>query len=277
MFDKSKCIKSNNKNTCFDEKSLKFIADILHKTGNKINYDKPLYSQINKILKKTGGCKNEKCWLTMDSLIDNLSEKQLLHLKSNFKPPMPETWKNDHDKWLNTVDIESVLNRYMLQEPSFYSYGAVPIDSFDENICINDLCKFDLKKHISKGHSKIGLIYNTDKFGESGQHWISLYIDINKSNYKNPCIYFFDSYGTKPPKNVNEFAKYVIDQGSTNNINFKYTYNDKQHQTKGGECGVYCLHFLTYMKNGGNFDNYIKNKRDDEYMNKFRKYFYDPL
>ena len=59
------------------------------------------------------------------------------------------------------------------------------------------------------------------------------------------------------------------------NIDFKYTYNDKSHQKGGGECGIYCLHFITYMKNGGNFEKYINNEKDEKYMNKFRKYFYD--
>lgn len=279
MFDSSKCIISDKKktNTCYDEESLKIIANILKKSGHKINYDKSLHSQIKKILNKSGNCKNEKCWLTIDGLINDLSESELLRLKSNFKPPMPDSWKKDHDKWLNTVDLENVLNRYMLTDSSFFSYGALPIDSFDKNICINDLCKFNLKNHILKGHEKIGIIYNTDEYGESGEHWICLYIDINKINFKEPCIYFFDSYGSKPPQNVNEFAQHIINQGLENSIDFKYTYNNKQHQTKGGECGIYCLHFLTHMKGGGNFKDYIENKRDDEYMNKFRKYFYDPL
>ena len=48
--------------------------------------------------------------------------------------------------------------------------------------------------------------------------------------------------------NGQSICVYVIRQGPSEiNIPFLYTYNDKQHQSSGGECGVYCLHFLTYM------------------------------
>lgn len=277
MFDSSKCITSgkNKKNTCYDDKSLNLIANILIKSGYNIKKNNKLYPQIKKILTENSSCRDEKCWLTIDKLIDGLSVKQLKMLKSNFKPPMPTSWKKNKEEWLSTIDIENVLNRYMEQDETFFSYGALPIDSFDENICINDLCKFDLKKHINDKKDKIAIVYNTDEYGEPGQHWICLYIDILKKNFKESCIYFFDSYGDKPPKNINEFVKTLIDQGKNLNIDFKYTYNDKSHQKGGGECGIYCLHFITYMKNGGNFEKYINNKKDEKYMNKFRKYFYD--
>jgi hypothetical protein len=280
MFNSDKCITSGEekKNTCYDDKSLLLITKILNKQGYKININndsKKIYSEIKKILSKIGTCKDEMCWLTMDSLIQNLSKKELNKLKSNFKPPKPESWNKDNDKWLTTEDIEKILNRYMNVDNKFYSYGALPIDSFDKKICINKLCDFNLKKHIDDKKEKIAIVYNTDEHGEPGQHWISLYIDVMGNNLKDPCIYFFDSYGDKPPEEINEFVQNVMDQGKNNGIDFKYTYNDKQHQMSGGECGIYCLHFITYMKDKGNFKTYINNKKSDKYMNKFRNYFYD--
>ena len=282
MYNSKKCLKTKKnklKNTCYNKKSLLLISKILNKNGYKINTKQApskIYTEIKNILSNVGHCKDEKCWLTMDSLINNLSKKELNLLKSNFKPPMPEDWKRDSGKWLTTIDIENVLNRYMELDENFYSYGALPIDSFKKKICINKLCNFNLNDHIEKKHEKIAIVYNTDEYGEDGQHWISLFIDINGKNFNKPCIYFFDSYGDKPPQEINEFVDNVMKQGSLKNIDFKYTYNDQKHQTGGGECGVYCIHFITYMKGGGNFEKYIKHKKNQTYMNKFRKYFYDP-
>lgn len=276
MYDATDCITNKNtKETCFSEKSLTLISNILKKQGFQINETRKLYPQIKKIIKQISTCKNEKCWLSINLLVQNLSNKEMKLLKSNFKPDMPESWKTDKEKWLTTVDIDKVLNRYMENDKTCFTYGALPIDSFDKDICVNDLCKFYLQTHINNGIEKISIVYNTDEYGESGQHWICIYIDIFKKNLDVPCIYFFDSYGDKPPERVNEFATFVIQQGKQLNIPFQYTYNDKQHQTSGGECGVYCLHFITHMLDGGNFKQYVEKKKDEEYMNKFRSYFYD--
>ena len=53
-----------------------------------------------------------------------------------------------------------------------------------------------------------------------------------------------------------------------------FLYNDIQHQQKNTECGIYCLHFLETMLKGKNFKQYIKNKNNDEYMEKFRNYYF---
>lgn len=276
MYDANDCITNKKSNgTCFSDKSLQLISNVFKKQGYVIHDKRKLYPQIKKILKEISTCKDEKCWLSINLLVQHLSKKDMKVLKSNFKPDMPESWKKDKETWLTTVDIDNVLNRYMENDNKYFTYGALPIDSFDKNICVNDLCKFDLKTHIDNGIEKISIVYNTDEYGESGQHWICVYIDISKNNLQIPCIYFFDSYGDKPPQRVNEFANNVIQQGKTVNIPFQYTYNDKQHQSSGGECGVYCLHFITYMLGGGNFKHYVDKKKDETYMNKFRSYFYD--
>ena len=41
----------------------------------------------------------------------------------------------------------------------------------------SNLCKFDLKEHLSKGEDKIGVVFNTDDHDEPGEHWVSMYID----------------------------------------------------------------------------------------------------
>ena len=55
-----------------------------------------------------------------------------------------------------------------------------------------------------------------------------------------------------------------------------FLFNDIKHQHNNTECGVYCLHFLVSMLQGKDFKKYIKNKRSDEQMEKFRKIFFIP-
>jgi hypothetical protein len=278
MFKSEKCTE-NSSISCYDLESLLIIANALNNIGYKININvknkKTLYNKIKKILNEISNCKDEECWLKINGLIDILTEDQLKKLKANFKPQIPISWDKNKDEWLSTVDIDKILNRYKYTDKNFHSFGAIPIDSLKDDVCTNDLCDFDLNKFISEDKYKIGIVYNTEKHNEDGQHWIGLYLDLKGLNFNNnPCIYFFDSYGEKPPEQVNKFSSEVISQGKDLNIEIDYAYNDKQHQSRGGECGVYCLHFLTYMKNGGNFDKYISEKKDDDYMHKFRYYFY---
>ena len=75
-------------------------------------------------------------------------------------------------------------------------------------------------------------------------------------------------------KVVNTMIEKVKEQGDKNGIVFTYFCNDIPHQSGSTECGIYSLHFLTYMTEGGNFKNYITNKKSDEYMEKFRNIFF---
>ena len=54
----------------------------------------------------------------------------------------------------------------------------------------------------------------------------------------------------------------------------EFLYNDIQHQKKNTECGIYSLHFITSMLEGGEFKDYIKNIKRDDYMEKYRYFYY---
>ena len=115
------------------------------------------------------------------------------------------------------------------------------------------------------------MVFNTDPHNKSGEHWISLYIDCIGKNINHPCIYFFDSVGNPPPKQIKDF---IDDTRGKSNKDYTYIENDVSHQSGNTECGIYCLHFLTYMINGGNFMKYIKNKKNDKFMEKYRTIFF---
>ena len=87
----------------------------------------------------------------------------------------------------------------------FYFYGAVPIDF--HKCSVSDLCSFNMKKHLKKGKTKIGIVFNTDPSNKDGKHWISMYIDLIGHNLdSNPGIYYFDSFGRKPPEEILKLA-----------------------------------------------------------------------
>ena len=97
---------------------------------------------------------------------------------------------------------------------------------------------------------KIGFIFNLDRSGESGSHWVSLFSDLEKNR-----IYFFDSVGDHPMREVvtlmdriEEFCK------KNNNIPIDRQYNKKKHQHGNSECGVYSVSFILRLLDGETFD-----------------------
>ena len=283
MDNKSKCspIKGNNCITCIDEDIIKDIAIIFNK---KLNGDiditkspKSIHKDILKILKDNNKNSNETILLSMNTIIEELPKEKLERFTKSFKPKMPKSWKNNKNEWLSNIDIEKVLKQYSEAYPEFHLHGPTAIDFKlkEGNICkVDDLCKFNLKNHLNNKETKLGFVFNTDPHNESGEHWISLYVDCKGVNLNVPTIYFFDSTGAPPPKEVEELINIIIEQGKKENINFTYLCNDIQHQTGNTECGIYTIHFIIYMVEGKDFYDYIKKKKSDEYIEKFRNIFF---
>ena len=77
---------------------------------------------------------------------------------------------------------------------------------------------------------KGNFIINLDDSHSNGTHWVAM---INKNNE----IYYFDSFGLPPPREVTNLKKECI-------------YNTSQYQAKTSVlCGYYCLYFLKNLKN----------------------------
>tara|TARA_B110001469_G_C9624583_1_gene311622 strand:- start:608 stop:1465 length:858 start_codon:yes stop_codon:yes gene_type:complete len=283
MNHKSKCapIKGDDCDTCIDGDIIKDIAIIFNKKMNaNIDINKSpniIHKDILKILKANNKTSNETVLLSMNTIIGELSKEKLERFTNSFKPKKPIEWKNNKNEWLSNIDIEKVLKQYSEAYPGFHLHGPTAIDFKlkEGNICkVDDLCKFNLKKHLNNKETKLGFVFNTDPHNESGEHWISLYVDCKGENLDVPTIYFFDSTGDSPPTEVEELINIIIEQGKKENINFTYLCNDIQHQTGNTECGIYTIHFIIYMVEGNNFYDYIKNKKSDEYIEKFRNIFF---
>tara|TARA_B100001769_G_C21747396_1_gene409610 strand:- start:4 stop:624 length:621 start_codon:yes stop_codon:yes gene_type:complete len=190
----------------------------------------------------------------------------------SFKPQMPKEWVKNYNEWLSTFEIEDCLEQHLDADKSFYFYGAVPIDF--SKCSVSDLCSFDIKKHLDKGETKIGIVFNTDPSTKDGQHWISLYMDLGKHNNDYPGIYYFDSFGRKPPKEIKELIKKTQNQGQKCNCEPYYFYNDYSYQKRNSQCGMYAIHFIKKMLEGLSFEEYLNTKLTDKHMIDLRKDYF---
>lgn len=221
-------------------------------------------------------CKQESCWLK------HLMEKNLNNelLQYTFAPKSPYSWKENPTTWLNSLDIENVMIQYEKKYSNFEFIGPSPIDFNTKKLygeCVwNELCNFNLKSKISKKKDKIGIIFNTDPHYLDGSHWISMFIDISKQK-----IYFFDSVGDLPPKQIYNFVKNITNQGIKINKNFKFIMNHPvEHQEENTECGMYSLFFIITMLEGGNFKKIFLDKKKlikDNNMIFLRKKIFTPV
>lgn len=282
MFNKEHCSprKDSLSDSCMSKKLLSSIAKQLNKKykakiKTKNVSKKKLLNEIKKYLEKEG-CKNESCLMKLN-FINNLSNQNKKELKSSFKPNQPKEWYKNPNTWLTTNDINEVMKQYENKYPYFKYYGATPIDfhlKMDNSCMISDLCKINI--HGLKNKKCIGMVFNTDKHNQSGQHWFSMYIDLKGLNSNKPAIYYFDS--AKPIKNIEEIPSEIFNLieklQEQNNYHFDLFFNDIKHQYGNTECGVYCLHFLTEMLKGIHFNDYIGQPLTDQKIEKYREKFF---
>lgn len=272
-----KCAPGNIPNpktcSCLSRKSLLKIASEWNAVNeNKIKH-KPkstsvyLWKQINLRLKDK--CKNEWCWIQQE-FVKKLNSDMI---NNSYRPVMPKEWKHNKYEWLKTNDIENVMDQYEEAHSDFTFIGPVPID-FDKpygigQCVVNELCRVDLKKLKLKGYTKLGVVFNLDPHDKPGSHWVAMFCDtIGKG------IYYFDSYGMRPPKEVDVLMKRLQKQGSEMGIKMKIKVNNVRHQYKNSECGVYSLFFITELLKGKKFNTLIKSPIMDETMNNKRKFFF---
>ena len=200
---------SVDKISCFNNDALINIANNYNKKypKNKITIPNKLdgtnreifWKELNNKINKVTECETENCWLKLD-FIDS-------KLHKNFKPKYPDEWLKNKNAWLSTYDINNVLEQY--EKNNNYKYiGAVPID-FDKKLSIglcvvNELCNINIKSLYLAGIRYLGAVFNLDPHDQPGSHWVSLFI-----NLFNGGIYYFDSYGNKPPQEVNNLMEKV--------------------------------------------------------------------
>ena len=254
-FERLKCGPvQDNYFTCYDNDTLHKLRDGWNSRHPDVRIETNDPKEIWTALKQRFGklCRNEACW--MKQLVGS-NAIGIIHKLSDgaFAPEAPKSWIRDPDEWLSSEEIENVMKQYEDKFPTFEFLGPSPSDYNAPKmagVCVwEELCNFSLKKYVDSGTHKIGVIFNTDPHTEDGAHWVSVFIHIgtNANNHKDSYIFFFDSTGDRPQKEIREFIKTVTHQGRTMGIKFKYFENRKQHQKRNTECGMYSLFMIVNL------------------------------
>lgn len=223
-------------------------------------YKKYLLCEINNRFKNV--CDGQLCWTQQDFIkhMDEFMKAQLE--KYTFRPLGPE----GRFEWLNTVNIDEVMNQYEMDIKDFLFLGAVPMDF--QKINLKGVADLNIEKEYKEGIKKFGIIFNLDESWQSGSHWTSAYADIEKGK-----VYYFDSYGTPPEERVvkllNKFCVYYESKNKGNRC--KLRYNKVRHQYENSECGVYSINFILELLKDRDFDELCNTKLKDREVNKLRK------
>jgi len=265
--------------TCYTNKSLYKLRDMWNARHPDVkittNSSKEIHRQISQHL--SGVCNKESCWLKQKAEFGPVESD----MADSFAPESPPEWKKNPNEWLSSIDIINVMKQYEKAYKCFDFIGPTPIDFDTRKLygeCVwDELCNFSVEEQIKNGKNKIGIIFNTDPHYKSGQHWISMFINIKKKK-----IFFFDSVGDKPPREIIKLVDRIKEQGMNleKKINFKFDSNEGiEHQYGNTECGIYSLFFIVHMLEDKMTEHYLKTHiLKDEYMNKFRHvYFNDSL
>lgn len=213
-------------------------------------------------------CNYESCWVNL-TFINEIHDKKLINKLRyfTFKPK----FYNNRNKWLNTQDIDYIMQQYQKLYDDFLYIGTEPCDFYTiKNVNYNAICNTN----------KVGVIFNLDTSKQIGSHWTSLFIDNT-----NRHLYYFDSTGKNPNKYIDKFIKnypkeYIkhynkkdITQYKSDKLVFTIYINKKVHQKGTSECGVYSIYFLIKKIKT---DDPINNKRiTDKSMKNFRKYIFN--
>jgi hypothetical protein len=273
-FERLKCGPvQDNYFTCYDNDMLHKLRDgwNVRRADARIetNDPKEIWTALKDHMK--GMCRNEACWM-----------KQIMDAEpagfNAFAPEAPNSWTRDPDQWLTSDDIETVMKQYEDKFPAFEFLGPSPSDYNARKVagvCVwEELCNFSLKKYMDSGTHKIGVVFNTDPHTEDGSHWVSLFINIAPDNN---YIFFFDSTGYRPQKEIREFINTVTAQGRALGIRFKYYENRKQHQKLNTECGMYSLFMIVNLIEGTRSpEEFMRGDRiPDRHMLEFRKEYFN--
>ena len=197
--------------------------------------------------------------------------------KKYLRSAYPAAWRKDSDKWLDSNDIERVMNQYEEAFPNFDFMGPFPIDfaapkpntpaGTQPKCLMDEICEYRVQSAVQNKKDMLGVIYNLDPHYKSGSHWVATFVDLKR----NRCMYF-DSYGYKPPKQILTFMSWVSNQDKKRKIPLMYS--SRRVQYKNTECGVYCLYFIIRMLMGDEFVDFTRAAPGDSGMLKLREWLF---
>lgn len=262
--------------SCYSNKSLFRLRDLWNARHPDVKIKSSSPKEIHDKLKKylASVCNKESCWLKQKTAFGNIDSDTV----DSFAPETPVEWKKNPNEWLSSVDIMNVMKQYEKAYKCFDFIGPSPIDFDTRKLygeCVwDELCNFSIKDQIKKGKTKIGIVFNTDPHDEPGEHWISMFINIKKRK-----IFFFDSAGDGPPKEVMVLVNRIIDEGKNMKPPVKFVFDSNkgiEHQYGNTECGIYSIFFIVHLLEDKFTEHYLKTHiLKDKYMQKFRHVYFN--
>lgn len=233
-----KSLSRNKQETCMTKEDIlnflgeAFSKDFDQETLKKLSR-KPK-SELLKILREntnTGPKEEHKLWSFINDTSSGLFFKMFYIL---YKPIA----KNSLKTWLNNIDIDRIVYQNIKEEKMWKNFvGTFSCDTF-----ISDK-KFKMKPDT-------GIILNTSRMSQKGQHWVGIYLD------NNDTLYYFDPLGELPNKCLYSFIKKKINPSKIN-------INSIEFQKKDGTCGDFCITFMINMINRGDYD-YISSVSEEK-------------
>jgi len=238
------------------------ITDTIVKLHKLLNDKMSIYKAKNK----------EWFWCNIiASLTNNKAEKQRIKRIdiTTLRPEVPKEWLKNKTEWLSNYDIVNVMSQYSNDKKYKYNFlGVFPIDfavKINGRCLYSSVCNINIKDYIKKGIKYIGFINNLDKHNESGSHWVSTFIIIDPDSSSYGC-YYYDSTSKIIPNYIKLFVDIIkkqLEEIYPKKV-FKITSNDKRHQRKNTECGVfsmvYQIRWINFLLHDKNF-----NKKKDAY------------
>lgn len=269
-------------NTCFTLDQLVEMAKAYNRflTKSKLNpYNKQTYGNANLIdiksnkkyllfeLKKRFEtvCNGDEVCITHQAFMNEIVGEMRDDIKNyTFRTVGPDNPK----EWLSTGDINNIMLQYEKIYPDFKFFGAVPLNCDELNFC--SLYNLNFEEHVNNNINNIGIIFNLDRYGQPGSHWVALFIDL-----PNGKIYYCDSNGKPPIDNIFQiiiqFEKYYKNKTGKNVV---YKYNNKAYQKDGSECGIYSCNFIIRKLAGERFDDIINNALSFQEINSCRNVYF---
>jgi hypothetical protein len=279
---------ATSKGTCLPYATLVLIAHLYnaaHPNAKPIPIKGTRRGMSAAIDARFSGCASmdETCWVKQPFIAKSSQIQRVTD--DAFKPPMPNTWKQNKNAWLSNEDIAKVLSQYEDADPKFKYVGTFPIDFGHKNVtkpghCIADeVCKLNLRKERAKGVVRFGFVFNTDPHTKGGQHWIAAYVGIDPKD-KNYGVFYYDSVAKATPTQIEHFMSRIkrmasdlglggIGKDSSGSRPFRVMRNDVRRQFKGTECGIFVILFIIQMRSVP-FARVCRTMGTDDEVEKFR-------
>tara|TARA_X000000950_G_scaffold276612_1_gene364777 strand:+ start:478 stop:1299 length:822 start_codon:yes stop_codon:yes gene_type:complete len=198
--------------------------------------------------------------------------------------------KTEQLRWLNNIDIENLINEIIMEYKKYTPeskkkiiyMGHFPMDWYECAQCnsryhAHDNCKqlYNLNINHYDEYDSLFFIFNLDKHTGPGTHWVALHL-----NPKQRCAHYYDSIGRHPPNNIITLLKHF--NSKLTNPFEELLHSAAQHQEKGGECGVFCISFITHLllsefSDNNNYKEFVNQQLFHNDMMYLRSKLYGPI